>query len=310
MNKFTYKFIVVLLFTIYGLYFFTTYIPTYRKTDIRPYIALNYAKPSDWSREESYRFDKNSIVMVDYGKNGGLQYNPVTIAQYALACFDEYMITKDVKYREAFLNNVQYFKDNKKEMFDDLIGYPLNFKFPTYKLKPPWYSGMAQGHIISVLARAYYLTGDKSLLPMIRKIKNFMMIPASAGGTATRTPEGYIWIELYPSQKPSYVLNGFLFAVFGLYDYINLFPEDLKAREEYRQCLSSIRYSIKFYDTGDWALYDRYSGRKPRPVEPPYMIIHIRQLEQLYRMTGDSFFKDVSKRWLSYYIKRVRPHSM
>ena len=44
-----------------------------------------------------------------------------------------------------------------------------------HDLKDPWYSALAQSEAISVLIRYYVLTKDKSVLPLIVKLKNFMV---------------------------------------------------------------------------------------------------------------------------------------
>ena len=210
---------------------------------------------------EHYPFDENGVVQVAYSDEIGIQYNPVTIAQYALANYMKYMSTQEDRYKITFLTQVEYLRNNYDVTGEDMIGFPYHFPMPTYGLEPVWYSGMAQGQVISALARAYLLTRDESILPLVKKVNNFMLYPVPEGGTLTYTPEGNVWIEEYPSKEPSLVLNGFMFSILGLYDYTHLFPDDGEVYQMYCSCLESLKASLKYYDTGSWLKYSRLSDR-------------------------------------------------
>ncbi len=251
--------------------------------------------PKLW--EDKYPFDEQGIVQVDYKGEIGIQYNPVTIAQYALANYEEYMSTQEDKYRTTFLTQVEYLRNNFDVIGEDMVGFPYYFPMPLYGLEPVWYSGMAQGQVISVLARAYLLTRDETILPLIKKANNFMLYPVSKGGTLTYTPEGNVWIELYPSKVPSLVLNGFMFSILGLYDCIQLFPEDSEVYQMYSSCLKSLKESLKYYDTGSWLKYCRSDDRL---ASSHYMEVQVRQMKQLFVITNNSYFDSTATRWESY----------
>lgn len=74
-------------------------------------------------------------------------------------------------------------RNNFDVIDEDMVGFPYHFPMASYGLEPIWYSGMAQGQVISVLARAYLLTHDETILPLIKKVNNFMLYPVSEGGT-------------------------------------------------------------------------------------------------------------------------------
>src|SRR5439155_26387004 len=105
---------------------------------------------------------------------------------------------------------------------------------------------------ISALIRYYRDTGARRVLPLIAKLRSYMLKPVAEGGLAVLSPEGKLWIEEFPSDPPSFVLNGFISAVFGLYEYTRLFPADHIARRQLDEALASIRLSLPAYDTGDW----------------------------------------------------------
>lgn len=264
---------------------------------IKPYISI-ISGYEEW--EQLYIIDDNGVVCVDYGGDIGIQYNPTTIAQYALACYNNYIETGDDAVKDIFLKQVQWLKTHYTVINDNTIGYKYDFPWARYGLSTGWYSGLAQGQIISVFARAYDLTGDKTLIPLMIKSKNLMLLPIKKGGLMAHTPEGYIWIEEYPSEKPSLVLNGFVSAVVGLYDYMSFFPDDMNTKYYYKQCIDSLKKTIACYDTGDWLVYDRYQDNLIIPVNEHYMRFQIKQMEQMYNITNDSFFLERCNKFKDY----------
>lgn len=251
-------------------------------------------EPEDW---EHLPFDEQGIVQIEHGEEKSIQYNPVTIAQYALANYEQYLLTQEDKYKTTFLTQAEYLRNNFDVIDEDMVGFPYHFPMASYGLEPVWYSGMAQGQVISVLARAYLLTHDETILLLIEKVNNFMLYPVSEGGTLTYTPEGNVWIEEYPSKEPSLVLNGFVLSVLGIYDYTRLFPEDSEVYQIYSSLLKSLKESLKYYDTGSWLKYGRLKGNL---VSRPYMKFQVRQMKQLFAVTNDSYFDSIATKWESY----------
>ena len=162
------------------------------------YISItNNNNPSDLERR--FKLDEKGVIMVLYDQYG-LQYNPVTIAQYALCLFDTYLETRDSTYKNKFLKQVAYLinPNNYKAISEDFIAHPYYIPMKSYGLDPPWYSAMASGQVTSVLIRAYYLNGDVELLNLAKKMIHFMIEPVENGGLTAKTPEGYIWFEEAP----------------------------------------------------------------------------------------------------------------
>ncbi len=266
---------------------------------VKPYISMTSGY-EEW--EQLYIIDDNGVVCVDYKGDISIQYNPTTIAQYALACYNNYIETGDDAVKDIFLKQVQWLKTHYTVINDNTIGYQYDFPWLSYGLSTGWYSGLAQGQIISVFARAYDLTGDKTLIPLMVKSKNLMLLPVKEGGLMAHTPEGYIWVEEYPSEKPSLVLNGFVSTVLGLYDYMSFFPEDENTRCFYNHCIDSLKKTIAYYDTGDWLVYDRYQDNHIMPVNERYMRFQTKQMEQMYNITSDSFFLELYNKYRDYSI--------
>jgi heparosan-N-sulfate-glucuronate 5-epimerase len=245
-------------------------------------------------------FDANGAALVDYGPPLGRRYNPVTVSQYAIACERSFQLSRDHKFWKAFTAQIRYLEKHAIADGPDRAYYEYDFAWPGYGLAPGWRSGLAQGLAISALIRYYRDTGARRVLPLITKLKAYMLKPAAEGGLAVISPEGGLWIEEFPSDPPSFVLNGFVSAVFALYEYTRLFPKDQTARRQLDDALASLRSSLPAYDTGDWALLDRRAPPYPR-ANDNYMPVYIKQLETLAEISGDPFYTRMSLRWRSFF---------
>jgi len=84
-------------------------------------------EPEDW--EDLYLFDEQGIVQVDYKGEIGIQYNPVTIAQYALASYEQYLLTQEDKHKTTFLTQAEYLMNNFDVIGEDMVGFPYLFFF-------------------------------------------------------------------------------------------------------------------------------------------------------------------------------------
>lgn len=244
----------------------------------------------------------SNLVFADDGtplvfyKNFGLRRNPVTIAEYALCLVNNYIHTGKISYKKQFIHLAQWFVKNAS--WDR--GYATwNYEFPFLNMQPPWISSMAQGQIISVLIRAYQLTGDCRFLDISKSAMTSFYLNVDDGGVARRDAHGRLILEEYPTNPPSMVLNGYLYAVFGIFDYWKE-TGDTNAGNLFRECIASIGDLVEDYDTGLWSRYDSpsygYSGWAP----VRYHMLHIRQLNILYELTNNAEFKHIADRWLKY----------
>ncbi|MFZ7118441.1 MAG: D-glucuronyl C5-epimerase family protein [Bacteroidota bacterium] len=271
-----------------------------KETDwIKEFYSIDRAvSVNHWLHNKSFTFDTSGIIKANNN------YNPVSISQFALACYDHYIKTGDEKYKTHFLNQINYLLDKKiyHDKGDSGIAYPYWMTFHDLN-KPPWYSGLAQAEVICVLIRYYALTKDKNVIPIIKKVRDFLFLPLDKGGLLNKTAEGNIWIEEYPNSKQHlHVLNGFFITTIGIIEYCTLFPDDKYAEEIKQECLTSIKKSVQFYETGNnWLTYDR--GAKAS-VSSWYMKAQVLEMEHLFRLTKDTFFRKQSMIWATYTFER------
>ena len=87
----------------------------------------------------------------------------------------------------------------------------------TYELRPPWVSAMAQGEGASLLVRLYMATRDERYSEGARRALAAGRVPSRSGG-ASALLNGESFPEEYPTEPPSFVLNGAIFALWGSFD--------------------------------------------------------------------------------------------
>lgn len=156
--------------------------------------------------------------------------------------------------------------------------WPYNFDYPTYELKAPWYSAMAQGLGIEVLIAAYKITDDDKYLHEARLAANALLVPIEENGVAIYLNNGDngIWFEEYAKKtvEPPMVLNGHNFALIGI-EKLLLYDETYI--ELYRKGIKALEYKLPCFDAKVWSRYDLVKLM----ANPSYQQIHINQLKYL-----------------------------
>jgi len=115
---------------------------------------------------------------------------------------------------------------------------------------PPWTSGLSQGTALQVLSRAWsrfkepaYLTAAQQALGVFEA--------APRTGVKVKTPAGALYA---PSDR---ILNGFVQALVGLYDYASITKDPL-GLQLFEVGDAEARAEVPRYDTGAWSMYDQF----------------------------------------------------
>lgn len=113
------------------------------------------------------------------------------------------------------------------------------------------------------------------------------------------------WYEEYPTTPSSFVLNGFMYSLIGLYDLKETAGEKLgkEARLLYERGMESLKAMLPLYDTGSGTIYDLRHfmlGIAPNLARWDYHTTHINQLQLLSTIDESPIFKEFVKRWKSY----------
>lgn len=124
----------------------------------------------------------------------------------------------------------------------------------------------------------------------------------------------YSWYEEYPTTPPSFVLNGFIYSLIGLYDLMSVAPagQDGGADVLFRDGMASLKRMLPLYDMGSVTAYDLRHftlGIAPNLARWDYHATHVNQLLLLGTIDGDSLFSDVAERWIGYMYGKRAAHN-
>jgi hypothetical protein len=166
-------------------------------------------------------------------------------------------------------------------------------------LKAPWYSGLAQGQGVSLLLRAHAHASDKKYLQAAERAFVPLTRLITGGGVLFEDQEKNLWIEEYLVDPPTHILNGFIWALWGVFDYW-LAREDAAARDVFDRSVATLLHNLAKYDTGYWSLYEQSGTRLKMLASPFYHRLHVVQLRVMALLTGNQLFNQVASRWERY----------
>jgi heparosan-N-sulfate-glucuronate 5-epimerase len=151
-------------------------------------------------------------------------------------------------------------------------------------------SAMNQGLALSFLlrvARFVQIGGAREVaLRVLRQVRANILKPPVDGGTALVRKSDLFFLE-YCRRDETVVFNGWVYAVFGLFDYVAAFPEDEEARAALVRTLSTLeRVTPDYQLPNGWARYDD----RGRLCSPFYHRLHISLLDALFRLTRAMVF--------------------
>jgi hypothetical protein len=172
------------------------------------------------------------------------------------------------------------------------LRWPVNVAVPKYGLAPGWSSALAQGQAGSVFVRAHLASGDDRYAELA-----LLAVEPFLAGSELVT-DGPI-LEEAPSDPPSHVLNGWMSALWGLWD-VQLGLGDARARSLFDASVGCLRTALPSYDTGWWTLYSLYPHPLKDLAKPIYHRFHVTQLEVYHRLTGFADIGAARARWASY----------
>jgi heparosan-N-sulfate-glucuronate 5-epimerase len=260
----------------------------------------SYYMSFDKKAEYKSHLDENGVPMLDYQGVIGIKYNPIAIAQWGLGNYNIYKTKNSNNHYKKFIKCADWLTKNleSNEYGFKVWMHHFNWEYRD-TLKSPWYSGLAQGQGISVLVRAYKETKKDKYKSAANDAIRVFFEPTTKGGVNYIDSEGYSWIEEYIVHPPTHILNGFIWALWGVYDY-HLSFKDKESKHLYNSYLKTLIKKIKTYDTGYWSLYE-HSGTKLKMIASLfYHKLHIVQLNVMYLLTNEIIFKQMADNWITY----------
>ncbi|HLQ30948.1 MAG TPA: D-glucuronyl C5-epimerase family protein [Ktedonobacteraceae bacterium] len=116
-------------------------------------------------------------------------------------------------------------------------------------------SALTQGIGLSVLIRAYQLTSDRAFLEAAQRVVHTFELDILDGGVSTPVGNEGVFFEEIAIYPAAHMLNGFIFALFGLYDYLKL-TGDTRLEKLIQSSLATLHKLLDEFDSGFWTYSD------------------------------------------------------
>jgi heparosan-N-sulfate-glucuronate 5-epimerase len=205
----------------------------------------------------------------------------VTVAQWGLGCYERYLGGQGEQWLAGATGAADYLLEKQETDGRLAGGWVHGFHYRhTYDLRPPWLSAMAQGEGASLLVRVHAETGREAYAEAAARALRPMLVPSAHGGVRAPLGEGF-FLEEYPTDPPSLVLNGGLFALWGTHD-VAVALGDETARRLFAEAAESLAVNIERYDTGYWSRYDLFPHPVLNVASSAYHRLHIAQLRATF----------------------------
>lgn len=184
--------------------------------------------------------------------------HPARVAQRALVCWNAFLQRGDEGQRATFLECARWLLACETRLTEEAGGWPVLCALPMYRVPQICLSALTQGCALSVCARAYQLTGERTFWRTAqRAARPFARDILDGGVSATLFEEGLFFEEtaVYPA---AHSLSGHMLALLGLYDYVELTREK-EGAELIRRGLLALHKLLDAFDTGYWTHADLLS---------------------------------------------------
>lgn len=263
-------------------------------------------------RKKVFSFNNDGVPIVrDILVDGKCRYNPATVCIWGLDNLNKYL--QGETWKLMYVRNcAEWLEDNAEKTTYGSFAWKHYVDWPLHGLKSGYISGMAQALAISLLLRSAILFKRREHSKLAEESFNPMIVPIEKGGVAIIKNDFY-WVEEIPSKTPSLVLNGFIFALFGIYDLYR-FTGRKMYKEWFDKAILTLVKMLPRYDLGTWSRYDLglkvvrsktnlllekvlSSGEMHNIATPSYNALHVAQLRALYKITGVTQFSYYAKRW-------------
>ncbi|MDF1694759.1 MAG: D-glucuronyl C5-epimerase family protein [Saprospiraceae bacterium] len=240
----------------------------------------------------SFKNTYTSLLYLDSDKAERLHTGNKSVTQEIIIGLVKYndLISDHTNTDDQLLNYVDNIQEKALETDDSLLFY-FNLPYDRFDLVNSYSSGIVQGKMASLCIRCYNRRNNKKYLNWAKKSLISAWSPISEGGL-NRTIENQMnWVEEYPSPKPSMVLNGFLFYIIGLAEYL-CFDSDKEIVHIFESCLVTVLAWMPKYKLDNGLLYSMYRWNL---CNVHYTGIMKYQFDHLFELTNIPLFKEYAE---------------
>jgi heparosan-N-sulfate-glucuronate 5-epimerase len=204
----------------------------------------------------------------------------MAIAQWGLGSYERYLLGEGESWLTAAIEAGRYAVEQQVVGGRHDGGWLEPEEYPhTFRTTSPWLSAMAQGQCASLLARLYRETESEGFAAAAVKALRPMSVAARDGGVQASL-SGRPFPEEYPTDPPSFVLNGALFSLWGYFDVWRGLGHEGAGRA-FIEGADTLAENLHRWDTGFWSRYDLYPHPIVNVASSFYHRLHIDQLRAM-----------------------------
>lgn len=245
------------------------------------------------------KLDAKGVPFVQYAPENniaaGTQYNATIVANYAIEYHEKYRSSNDTSQLQYFKNCIEWLQKNITYTNRDTGLYFFNWQQPWYlKVKGRFTSGITSGRAIEAFTLAFKMYNDSIYLKNAKTLINGFYIPIQNGGFTYKTNNGWWYEEIADTnlQTPK-ILDGHIYAILGAQKYWEITNDD-SAKIIVNKGLQALMHELPNYDGNNGTIY--YDCYK-KQADKKYQDIIVNQLQQVYKLTNDDFYKSYYTKW-------------
>jgi heparosan-N-sulfate-glucuronate 5-epimerase len=223
----------------------------------------------------------------------------VATAQWGLGAYERYLAGDGQAWLVAALSCADELLGQQQASGALAGGWVHTRPFPhTFPLRPPWLSAMSQGEGASLMVRMHAETGEQRYAQAARQALLPYQLDSSDGGVRAMLA-GRPFPEEYPTSPPSFVLNGGIFAIWGLHD-VGVGLGEPQALAAFERAVDTLAANLHRWDLGYWSRYDLFPHPVPNVASSFYHDLHIKQLRMTNLLAPRPELADAAERWAGY----------
>ena len=247
-------------------------------------------------------FDKNGIPLVNY--SWGTFYVPTTAFHWGLVSYSMWVESGNLSNLDDARKIADWAVENQEVTGAWNWNFSHNFSGGILgTMNAGWPSAMTQGLGMSFLVRMYSATNDTRYLNAALNAIQPLQKSVEEGGVMRVYNDKWTWYELYPTpDNGSYVLNGFIYSLIGLYDNWQILGSNV-SKQMYENGIVSLQQMISMFDLGCASSYDlvhlSIQGSAPNTARVALHNLDVSLLSVINAIEDDILI-DVEERWFDY----------
>lgn len=247
----------------------------------------------------TYDLDPQGVLLQNYFETFDLaqwQYQPYSIGQFGMVGMQAWCQHNDPIGLEIAIKQADWLLANAR--YQPHAVWLYDFPNDGFSAPAGWWSGFSSAFDIALLVQVYSVTQERRYLDMATSALEAYTLPVEQGGMQAIMPDNVsVFFEevAHPQSPPSHILNGHMFALFGLAYYGDHIGGEL-APQLVDLGIGAVRNTMHLYDAGDRTNYS-LNPLIPKPVTHYAHGIHVRGLRWIAERTGDPLFAVTADLW-------------